>query len=86
MGPLDWECAGWYPEYWKFAQFFRVLDRSLDWHKVGRALASACCDTSPIWMILRQRLHFNLDGVLHWAAESGHEVVVQLLTPLTPDS
>jgi serine/threonine protein kinase len=32
VGLLDWECAGWYPEYWEFVQFFRAIDSSLDWH------------------------------------------------------
>ncbi|EXJ82319.1 hypothetical protein A1O3_06132 [Capronia epimyces CBS 606.96] len=28
---LDWECSGWYPEYWDFVKFFNALDPSLDW-------------------------------------------------------
>ncbi|KAK5218505.1 hypothetical protein LTR47_011685 [Exophiala xenobiotica] len=28
---LDWECAGWYPEYWDFVKFFNALDPELDW-------------------------------------------------------
>ena len=29
---LDWENAGWYPEYWEYVKFFNALDFSLDWH------------------------------------------------------
>ncbi|OAL35373.1 hypothetical protein AYO20_05424 [Fonsecaea nubica] len=25
VGIIDWEFAGWYPEYWEFVQFFRAL-------------------------------------------------------------
>lgn len=25
VGVVDWEYAGWYPEYWEFVQFFRAL-------------------------------------------------------------
>ncbi|KIW14391.1 hypothetical protein PV08_07173 [Exophiala spinifera] len=25
VGVLDWETAGWYPEYWEFVQFFRAV-------------------------------------------------------------
>lgn len=28
---IDWEYAGWYPEYWDFVKFFNALDPSLDW-------------------------------------------------------
>ena len=28
---LDWESAGWYPEYWEYVKFFSALDPSLDW-------------------------------------------------------
>ena len=29
---LDWEDAGWYPEYGEFVKFFSALNRDLDWH------------------------------------------------------
>lgn len=25
VGIVDWEYAGWYPEYWEFVQFFRAV-------------------------------------------------------------
>lgn len=31
MAIIDWEYAGWYPEYWDFVKFFNALDPSLDW-------------------------------------------------------
>ena len=29
---LDWETAGWYPEYWEFVKFFNTLNTDLDWY------------------------------------------------------
>ncbi|EXJ87618.1 hypothetical protein A1O3_04579 [Capronia epimyces CBS 606.96] len=31
VGILDWESAGWYPEYWEYVKFFNAPDPSLDW-------------------------------------------------------
>ena len=33
VGLLDWECAGWYPEYWEFVRFFRNIYTRIDWHE-----------------------------------------------------
>ena len=33
VGLLDWECAGWYPEYWEFIRFFRSIYTRVDWHE-----------------------------------------------------
>ena len=35
---LDWEVAGWYPEYWDFVQFFRDMDRKLDFHNYAEVI------------------------------------------------
>ena len=33
VGLLDWECAGWYPEYWEYIRFFRNIYTRIDWHE-----------------------------------------------------
>lgn len=30
-GILDWEFAGWYPDYWEHAQMFRPAVKCKDW-------------------------------------------------------
>lgn len=36
---LDWEFAGWYPEYWEYVFALRGLD-NVDWETLGRNLPS----------------------------------------------
>lgn len=36
---LDWEFAGWYPEYWEYVFALRGLD-NIDWETLGRYLPS----------------------------------------------
>lgn len=38
VGVLDWELAGYYPEYWDFVQTFRAMDRGLDFHDYIEAM------------------------------------------------
>ncbi len=30
---LDWQCAGWYPEYWDYVKFFMRPAKSKDWYE-----------------------------------------------------
>lgn len=32
VGVLDWENAGWYPEYWDFVKTFNALDQRCNWY------------------------------------------------------
>lgn len=38
VGLLDWEAAGFYPEYWEFVQFFRNIDSSVDWYEYANSI------------------------------------------------
>jgi aminoglycoside phosphotransferase (APT) family kinase protein len=33
---LDWECAGWYPEYWEYVKFCNASCHEPEWHNLGR--------------------------------------------------
>lgn len=35
VGLLDWECAGWYPEYWEYIKFCHASLYDPTWHKCG---------------------------------------------------
>ena len=32
-GIIDWECAGWMPEYWEFGVILRCLSPSTEWYQ-----------------------------------------------------
>ena len=32
---LDWECAGWYPEYWEYIKFCAASLYDREWHQFG---------------------------------------------------
>jgi len=32
---LDWECAGWYPEYWEYVKFCDATCHDKEWHDLG---------------------------------------------------
>lgn len=36
VGLLDWEYAGWYPEYWEYVNFFERQSRNRDWKDYAR--------------------------------------------------
>lgn len=40
VGLLDWECAGWYPEYWEYVKFCGGIDSSIDWHRYSDTIFS----------------------------------------------
>lgn len=37
---LDWEFAGWYPEYWEYVFSLRDLDNIFDWVTLGEHVPS----------------------------------------------
>lgn len=38
---LDWECAGWYPEYWEFVKFCAASLHEREWHELGQTFFPA---------------------------------------------
>ena len=38
MALLDWECAGWYPEYWEYVKFCSASCHEPDWHNFGHTI------------------------------------------------
>lgn len=51
-GILDWELAGWYPDYWEYAQMFRPPVKCKDW---------------PAWMERTAPRRWDLTGELAFA-------------------
>ena len=39
-GIIDWECAGWMPEYWEFAVILRCFDSKSEWHRLIKTVPS----------------------------------------------
>ena len=37
---VDWQCAGWFPEYWDFIKFFARPARSKDWYQYANEIFS----------------------------------------------
>lgn len=36
VGLIDWEFAGWYPEYWEYVKFFDVQAKNQDWREYAK--------------------------------------------------
>lgn len=36
IGLIDWEFAGWYPEYWEYVKFFDVQAKNSDWREYAK--------------------------------------------------
>ena len=39
-GIIDWECAGWMPEYWEFGVILRCFDTKSEWYRLVTAMPS----------------------------------------------
>jgi len=47
-GVIDWECAGWYPEYWEYANIFKPARDHKDWQDWMKSTAPREWDISGI--------------------------------------
>lgn len=39
-GIIDWECAGWMPDYWEFAVILRAFKKTSEWYRLITSLPS----------------------------------------------
>jgi hypothetical protein len=52
---LDWECAGWFPEYWEFVKFCHVSCSDHTWHDLSSTLFPV---TYPMELVSDQFYNF----------------------------
>lgn len=48
VGLLDWEYAGWYPEYWDFVKSFNASDHRISWYNYVEHIFPQCYETEYI--------------------------------------
>lgn len=50
-GLIDWEVAGWYPEYWDYIQYSTDVGKNRDWTNYAKEIFSQVYDEELVFMI-----------------------------------